>query len=67
VSIRWLIAVVCVALSACASIPRGPSLTYEGLLPNTHENPAWARYHWPQPPQQQPPQQQPPQQQRPQQ
>jgi len=32
-----------VALSACANIPRGPALTYEQLLPNTHENPAWAR------------------------
>ncbi len=32
-----------VALSACASVPRGPPLTYEQLLPNTHENPVWAR------------------------
>lgn len=32
-----------VALSACANIPRGPALSYEQLLPNTHENPAWAR------------------------
>jgi hypothetical protein len=32
-----------VVLSACANIPRGPALSYEQLLPNTHENPVWAR------------------------
>jgi hypothetical protein len=41
-------AVAQLALSACATgpdgaFPHGPPLTYEQLLPNTHENPAWAR------------------------
>jgi hypothetical protein len=37
------IVVAALALSSCAAIPRGPALTYEQLLPNTHENPVWAR------------------------
>ena len=35
--------VAALALGACESIPQGPALTYEQLLPNTHENPTWAR------------------------
>jgi hypothetical protein len=55
-TIRSLILAVAVtSLSACSTapqrsdgaavsgIPQGPALTYELLLPNTHENPVWAR------------------------
>jgi hypothetical protein len=43
--IRSLIAaaLAAIGLSACGSIPQGPALTYEQLLPNTHENPVWAK------------------------
>jgi hypothetical protein len=45
VKIRSLVAAVLAAigLAACGSIPQGPALTYEQLLPNTHEDPVWAR------------------------
>jgi hypothetical protein len=41
--------VAALALSACAGLPRGPALTYEQLLPNTHEDPVWARNRAPDP------------------
>jgi hypothetical protein len=43
--IRILIAaaLTAIGLSACGSIPQGPALSYEQLLPNTVENPVWAR------------------------
>ncbi len=34
------------AVSACADLPSGPALSYEQLLPMTHENPKWARSAW---------------------
>jgi uncharacterized protein YcfL len=41
---HWMIGMLAaIGLSACASIPQGPALSYQQLLANTHENPVWAR------------------------